>query len=202
MWPVAGVIGENGALMFRYDGRKMHRHYVLPPEKMAAHRKKLTAIQEEVLKTIPKAAPASDQFTRIFDLAIDYTEDVSRLSKAEVAKIVEIFKDHGATAKVSSIHVNGWFGAYDKLSMCRWFCKNVLKINFNQDQAHIAFIGDSPNDEPMFAAFDNSFAVANIREFVKDLESKPNYVTEAKAADGFVEFAQHLIKLQGRSGPA
>jgi hypothetical protein len=36
---------------------------------------------------------------------------------AAIDRILEICAAHGATAKVSSIHVNAWFGDYDKAGM-------------------------------------------------------------------------------------
>ena len=72
-----------------------------------------------MLREIPGAAVSADQAYREADLAIDFCEDVPALGKGEVARIKAIFEDAGATAKVSSIHVNGWFGHYDKLTMTR-----------------------------------------------------------------------------------
>ena len=40
-----------------------------------------------------------------------------RLPRAAVDRIVAMMEAEGMTAKVSSIHVNGWFGSYDKLTM-------------------------------------------------------------------------------------
>ena len=68
---------------------------------------------------MPGSALASDQAYRIADLAIDFCEDVPPLPESQVDRIVSLFREHGAQAKVSSIHVNGWFGAYDKLAMTR-----------------------------------------------------------------------------------
>ena len=51
MWPVAGVIGENGALYFRYDraDRSMHRVYAQNETTRAANRKRLEAIATDTL---------------------------------------------------------------------------------------------------------------------------------------------------------
>ncbi|MCB9073400.1 MAG: HAD-IIB family hydrolase [Bdellovibrionaceae bacterium] len=191
-WPVRGVIGENGAFYFSYKNKKMTRHWVASPEERQANQKKLLKIQDEVLKNIPNAAISADQFCRVFDLAIDFCEDVPPLKDEEIAKIVKIFESHGATAKVSSIHVNGWFGAYDKLSMCRTFCQEELGFDLNKNQTRVAFSGDSPNDEPMFSFFENSIGVANVKNF--KLTHPPKYVCTKESAHGFVELAHHLLK--------
>lgn len=196
-WPVAGVIGENGGFYFRYDHttKKMRRHFDQDEATQIANRQKLAHIEKEILKSVPGSAIASDQFCRLLDLAVDFCEDVPRLPKSEVQKIKAIFEKHGAIAKVSSIHVNGWFGAHDKLSQSTNFLKKEFGFSDAQIKNECGFVGDSPNDEPMWSAFPNSFAVANIKEFWDDVQAKPNFVTSSKGGAGFVELAHHLIRL-------
>ena len=193
-WPVHGVVGENGGFYFRYHDRKMQRRFVVEEIEREANRKKLETIRAEVLREIPGCAIASDQFSRLMDLAVDFAEDVGPLADQDINKIVSIFQKHGAQAKVSSIHVNGWFGNYDKLSMCREYAKRELKMDLDHDNEKFAFSGDSPNDEPMFAFFKNSFAVANIKNFIDRIEHKPAYISNQEGGTGFVEIAQQLLK--------
>lgn len=196
LWPVHGVIGENGALYFRYDGKKMRRHFVRTREQRLEDRLKLREIRREVLKEVPGAGIASDQFCRLFDLAIDFCEDVKPLPKAQIQKIVRIFESHGAVAKVSNIHVNGWFGDHDKISTCRLYLKNEFGFGEDEIRKHCAFAGDSPNDEPMFASLPFSFAVANIREFADELKHQPAFVAKSEEGRGFVEIAERLLSLR------
>jgi HAD superfamily hydrolase (TIGR01484 family) len=194
-WPVQGVIGENGALYFRYLDRekRMLRHYAKDPAARAADRLKLDRIRDEVLANVPGSAVAADQAYREADLAIDFCEDVPALSHEAVNRIVEIFTRHGATAKVSSIHVNGWYGSYDKLTMTRQFFAEALSSDMEREKHRIVFAGDSPNDAPMFGYFPNSVGVANVLDFVADLRHKPKYVTKFRGAHGFVELAEALL---------
>ncbi|MCF6322050.1 MAG: HAD hydrolase family protein, partial [Rhizobiaceae bacterium] len=122
-WPVSGVVGENGAFYFAYDSsnRKMRREYFADPETRAANKLKLALIQKRILKEVPGSAISADQPYREADLAVDFCEDIPALGTDAINKIVRIFEEEGATAKLSSIHVNGWFGNYDKLSMSRLF---------------------------------------------------------------------------------
>ena len=193
MWPVDGVIGENGAFYFRYKDRKMHRQFVFPEEERKKNQIQLKKIENEVLTNIPGTALASDQFCRLFDLAIDFCEDVPPLDKPSIQKIVETFTKHGATAKVSSIHVNGWFGTYNKLSMCKTYLQQEYQKNLDEIQGQCLFIGDSPNDEPLFASFENSFAVSNITDFLDLLKSKPKYITTKPGGIGFTEVVDLLF---------
>ena len=98
---------------------------------------------------------ASDQHYRETDLAIDYCEDVPALSADTAERIATLMRDEGLTAKVSSIHVNGWFGSYDKLAMTRMLLAEEFGIDLDNDaqRRRIAFVGDSPNDAPMFRFF-------------------------------------------------
>ena len=63
-------------------------------------------------------------------------------------------------------------------------------------QTRCVFVGDSPNDEPMFEFFKNSFAVGNFREFEGDVKHKPSYITERNEGEGFAEIAEHIIQLK------
>ncbi len=193
MWPVLAVIGENGALTFQYKNKSMERLYAVDEKAREENQKKLKQIEKEILEKVPSCALASDQFTRLFDLAIDFCEDVAPLEKESIQKIVDIFHSHGATAKVSSIHVNGWFGEYDKRSMCENFFINETGKALDDRMEECAFIGDSPNDEPLFEFFENSVAVANILNFKDQLKSPPQYVTEKEGAHGFVELANKIL---------
>ena len=192
-WPVHGVVGENGGFYFRYHEKKMHRHFVFDEAVRESNRKKLELIRADVLREVPGCAIASDQFSRLMDLAVDFAEDVGPLPESDIDRIVEVFKRHGAQAKVSSIHVNGWFGKYDKLSMCREYAKLELGLNLENANELFAFSGDSPNDEPMFEFFKNSFAVANIQRFLPRIKHRPAFVAEKEGGGGFVEIANALI---------
>lgn len=194
LWPVHGVIGENGALYFRLAEGKMRRHFARNKSERVKDREKLRAIRREVLAEVPGCAIASDQFSRLFDLAVDFSEDVKPLSQKKIAQIVAIFEKHGATAKVSNIHVNGWFGDYDKVSTCKLYLEKEFGFSEKQMREHCIFVGDSPNDEPMFQFFPNSFAVANIKEFLPQLRHKPSYVAKSEEGKGFAEVAAAVLK--------
>ena len=195
MWPVAAVVGENGAFSFRYDRsrRVMKRAFADDAATRAANRERLRAIAADILRAVPGCAIAADQHYRETDLAIDYCEDVPRLDDAAVDRIVAIMRGAGMTAKVSSIHVNGWFGAYDKLAATRRLVREEFRADLDASRETYVFVGDSPNDAPMFAFFPHSIGVANIREFAGRLEHEPRYVTSAASGAGFCEAAELLL---------
>ena len=194
MWPVKAVIGENGAFYFRYDRRerKLVRRYVLDAATRAANRRRLETLGRDILASVPGAALASDQAYRDADLAIDYREDVAPLSPQAVDRIVALMTAAGARAKVSSIHVNGWFGDYDKLAMTRILFRELFAADLDTVKDTVVFIGDSPNDEPMFRFFPHAIGVANVRDFAARLKVRPAYVTVARAGLGFAEVVEAL----------
>jgi HAD superfamily hydrolase (TIGR01484 family) len=202
MWPVDAVVGENGALWFRYDdsSRQMQRHFVADPDSRITHRKRLLSIAEHILREIPRARVAADQPYRESDLAIDYSEDVDCLVDADVDRIAAIMRGHGMTAKVSSIHVNGWFGNHDKLTTTLDLLAKCFGVNAARAKRTFVFVGDSPNDQPMFEYFPNSFGVANVRTFERRMSVLPTYVTRAAAGRGFAELATKLVKSRQRTG--
>lgn len=192
VWPVSGVVGENGACAFWHDGKKLRRLDVASAVARAKNRRRLDALARSILRAVPGSGIASDQPYREYDLAIDYCEDVRRLGRPAVEKIVGAFARAGATAKVSSIHVNGWFGRYDKLSMAERFAREVLGFEPGVGWARAAFVGDSPNDQPMFGAFACSIGVANVRPFLKDLTAPPKFITRRAGGEGFAEAVASL----------
>jgi HAD superfamily hydrolase (TIGR01484 family) len=202
MWPIDSVVGENGAFYFRYDrrARRMHRRFVDDAPTRARNRERLRAIGEEIVQRVPGAAIAADQPYRETDLAIDFSEDVSRLPPAAVQRIEELMREAGLTAKVSSIHVNGWFGAYDKLTMARLAMRECHGIDLDRERAQFAFAGDSPNDAPAFAWFPHAIGVANVRDFEGALAHPPAYVTRARCGAGFCEAADFILAARTEEG--
>jgi HAD superfamily hydrolase (TIGR01484 family) len=202
MWPVEGLVGENGAFYFRYDPRdnKMVRRYWKTESERRKDRRKLDGLRDEILRRIPGCGIAADQPYREADLAIDFCEDVSPLPMASVRKIVEIFENAGARAKISSIHVNGWFGDYDKLAMTRRLFREAFDSRLDTVREKTVFIGDSPNDAPMFRFFPHSVGVANILRFRDLLAHEPAWVTDAAGGEGFAEMTDSLLAKRTVSG--
>jgi HAD superfamily hydrolase (TIGR01484 family) len=195
MWPVDGIIGENGAFYFKYDdtAKKMVRRYFKTERDRKEDLKKLLKMKQKILRKIPGCQVSADQAYREADLAIDLCEDVPPLSKKEVDKIVTCFNEAGAQAKISSIHVNGWFGDYNKLSMTQLFFEEVFHVRLDEIKQKIIFIGDSPNDSPMFSYFPHSVGVANVLNFKERMTCNPAWITEKEGGYGFAEMVDILL---------
>jgi HAD superfamily hydrolase (TIGR01484 family) len=196
MWPVDAVVGENGAFYFWRDTQagRLGRRYQDSAAAGGARRAQLEAIAHRILQAVPGCALAADQVYRETDLAIDYCEDVPALPLEAAERIAALMREAGLNAKISSIHVNGWFGGYDKLAMCRTLFAERFGVDLDADNRAWIFVGDSPNDAPMFGFFENSVGVANVARFSARLTAAPKFVTHAAAGAGFAELAAHLLK--------
>ena len=159
-------------------------------------RRRLSAVREEILTSVPGTALASDQPYRETDLAIDYCEDVPPLPWDEVQSICDIFHEHGATCKVSSVHVNGWFGNYNKLGMTKLLALELWGLELDDCKDRFIFCGDSPNDEPMFAYFPHAAGVKNVLNFSGRMTHLPAYVASKEGGEGFAEIVRTILGLR------
>ena len=112
---------------------------------------------------------------------------------ADVDRIVRLFEEAGARAKISSIHVNGWFGQYDKLTMTGLLFAEVFRYDLETVKKEVIFIGDSPNDIPMFRFFPYSVGVANILKFKEKVTHLPTWVTRKEGGYGFAEMVDSIL---------
>lgn len=194
-WPITAVVGENGAFSFRYDrtARRMLRRYQRPAEQRARDRARLDAIFADLRQRYPGLQLSEDQPYRVSDLAVDFCEDVPPLSQAVIDDIVATFEAGGATAKISSIHVNAWIGDFSKLGMSLKLLEEDFGVDGQAALRRVIYAGDSPNDEPMFAHFPLSLGVANVAPFLARMRAHPAWLTVAPGGLGFAELAAKLL---------
>lgn len=193
MWPVAAVVGENGAFAFRYDRqmKRMLREFQRSDAQRQADQARLAAIYGRIQAKYPHVRLAADQAYRISDYAVDFCEDVAPLPQATIDDIVRMFEAEGATAKVSSIHVNAWIGDFSKLQMSLSVLRS-FGLDGDEASRRVVYAGDSPNDEPMFAYFPLSVGVANVNAFLPQMRSHPRWITRQPGGLGFAELAALL----------
>jgi hypothetical protein len=213
-WPVDGIVGENGALAFWEEPRRAGRLPALMaeyhPGAVRNDHTVLKKIRGRALAEISGLRDAKDQFSRLFDIALDFAEEEPALPLSDARRVRTIALEEGARAKVSSIHVNIWMGDYDKLSMTERFLSgrfgwrggagNSPSIPAGSHAApdrEVLFVGDSPNDEPMFARFPLACAVANIRRYEGMVKHLPSFVASGECGDGFTEIVETLLTLRG-----
>ncbi len=200
-WPVDAVVGENGGFtFFMQDGV---RRRMETPGSLSDGRERLMRLADQIRKRWPEARWASDQSYREFDLAIDVCEDVPAWPRADIDELLAMCTSAGAHAKLSSVHVNTWFGEFDKWrGLKNWLDQgapgvtNPALAGGRLKWEDLLFIGDSPNDEPMFKQFRFSVGVANLREYLDRLQFPPRWLTAAESGAGFAEMAKKLVAIR------
>lgn len=190
-WPVAAIVAENGAVMLRNVQGRLQRDFCQDEATRAANFARLQACAAEVLSRVPGATLATDSAGRLTDIAIDHSEH-AHLEPAQIEQVCAVMREHGLRATVSSIHINGWIGEHNKWSAAHWAVHAALGQAF--DAAEWVYVGDSTNDQQMFARMPLSVGVANIARFLPQLQSLPRYVTRAERGQGFAELAQALLR--------
>jgi HAD superfamily hydrolase (TIGR01484 family) len=192
-WPVAGVVGENGAFAFYMKEGRLERIFHPAAPAPESSRERLARLGEEAMRLVPGLRLAKDQAYRLFDIALDFAEEPPVLGLEEAMRVKDICEARGARAKVSSIHVNAWFGDYDKLSMSELFLSRILGWDPMLFGRAAIFFGDSPNDEPMFERFELSCGVANVRRFGGMMKHPPAYVTDEPYGRGFAQGIRSIL---------
>jgi HAD superfamily hydrolase (TIGR01484 family) len=193
-WPLLGVVAENGAVaLWRGPDGQVLRRYRAGSATRQAHWQRLQAALAAVEQAVPQARRAQDSGGRETDIAIDHSE-FTHLPPDKINQVVAIMQAAGMVATVSSIHINGWFGAHNKFEGARWIVRELFGRELDAELPQWAYVGDSTNDQLMFAHFHNSIGVANIRRFEAELNHLPSYVTASERGAGFAEVAQAILQ--------
>ncbi|MDO9089532.1 MAG: HAD-IIB family hydrolase [Burkholderiaceae bacterium] len=192
-WPVDAIVAENGAVALRHSGAALHKLYQQDAATRAANFARMQQVAQRVLREVPGATLAQDSPGRETDIAIDHSE-FTHLPAHAVARAVDIMRAEGMTATVSSIHINGWFGAHNKWVGAQWIVRELWDEDLARDIDQWVYVGDSTNDQLMFEAFPESIGVANIRRFEAALTHQPRYVTPGERGAGFAEVARAILE--------
>ena len=176
MWPVDGVIGENGGFIFRRGGNYgLLRHFWHGGDQ----RTQLQEIGNRIRARVPDAVFADDQPFRMSSLA--FTRPENEKSRAAILAAI---RDAGLRATENNLWILGWLGDFDKLAMTRRVLADV-------DDRAICYMGDSENDAPMFRTFEHTIGMSTVRG--QPLSSYPRWVTRAPGGAGFVEAAEAVL---------
>jgi len=193
MWPVDGVIAENGGLFLQRssDGHKVERHFWHSPDSVEQVDEQLKSIAQAVEAAAPEAQRADDQVFRLTSLAY------RRTGKDTDARIVKALRQAGADATINNLWVLGWVGGYDKLTMSLRVLADTYGIDAESSRELVAYSGDSTNDAPMFEFFKHTVGVSTVTDYLPQLPVPPRWITRGPGGAGFVEFANAI--LQSRS---
>ena len=198
-WPVTAIVAENGAVALCPDRRGqpvgLKKIYQQDAATRAQQLVQLQGVAQRILQSVPGSQLARDSAGRETDIAIDHSE-FSHLSPAQIDQVVQLMQAAGLHASVSSIHINGWLGQHDKWQGAQWIVQQLWQRDLAGEADRWVYVGDSTNDQLMFAALPNSFGVANIDRFVAQLHSRPRYLTSAARGAGFAQVVEALLQRQ------
>ncbi|MBI3533543.1 MAG: HAD family phosphatase [Burkholderiales bacterium] len=212
-WPVDAIVAENGAVALiqpRHPAGVSDKNSTQPlPDKRGALSKRyqqdtttratnfarMQQVAQRVLHEVPGTTLAEDSPGRETDIAVDHSE-FTHLGPEQIAQVVQIMQSEGMCATVSSIHINGWFGAHNKLEGARWIVRELLGRELDAEIARWVYVGDSTNDQLMFQHFPFSVGVANIRRFAAELTHQPRFITPSERGAGFAEVARALLAVR------
>jgi len=193
-WPVAGIVAENGAVaLTRGADGTLRKLYVQDEAVRRANHARMQQVAQRIVREVPGATLSRDSGGRETDIAIDHSE-FTQLPPGRIAQVAALMRGEGMNATVSSIHVNGWYGAHHKLSGARWAVRELLARDLEAELDRWVYVGDSTNDVLMFEHFPHSVGVANVRRFEAELAFKPAYVTEGERGAGFAEVARAILE--------
>lgn len=195
-WPLQAIVAENGAVALWREGGDLVTEYAQDADTRATNARRLRAVAARVLAEVPGATLARDSAGRVTDIAIDHAE-FARLDPAAIAQVVALMRAEGMQATVSSIHVNGWYGAHDKWSGACWIVRRRLGRDLTAEADRWVYVGDSTNDQAMFARFALSVGVANLIDFADRLHTWPAYLARGARGEGFAEVAKALLAASG-----
>ena len=208
-WPVDAIVAENGAVLLQNSYKndlqpnergceQLLKSYQQSDAVRTANFARMQQIGQRILRSVPGTQLAQDSAGRETDMAIDHGE-FTHLPTEKVDQVVAIMQSAGMTATVSSIHINGWFGAHNKLLGARWAVRELFGRDLMAEISRWVYVGDSTNDQLMFEAFPNSIGVANVRRFEAQLALKdglPRYITVGERGAGFAEVARAVLAAQ------
>lgn len=193
LWPLHGVIGENGAFWMRKNGEAFHVKHVRNSVRMKKDQLALYQAIETLLEEYPEIEFAQDQAFRYCDVAVNLGQDRAPIScdlKTEIAQRVRAIKvgESYVNATLSSIHLNAWVGEHSKRATGEAYLREYNHGRL-PDLSKLAYVGDSLNDEGMFTWLPTTFGVANIAPVLSQLDSKPTFITERSGGFGFSQLA-------------
>jgi HAD superfamily hydrolase (TIGR01484 family) len=191
--PLAAVVAENGGVTFFRSGDRLQKIYGVPAASLPEWRRRMQVAAVDVMKEIPEARLSGDSKYREVDLAIDWNEEV-HLPRETSLRVVEMLRERGFGAVRSSVHVNFGPPTFDKLSACKVVVAKVLGGD-PADLSPYVYVGDALNDAPMFAGFEKSVGVANIKRWWDELSHKPNFLTTGEEGAGVREVIKHILAL-------
>jgi hydroxymethylpyrimidine pyrophosphatase-like HAD family hydrolase len=190
LWPVRGVVTENGAVILYRQGRTVRLLDPVDPAERAARRERLEVLAGDLQARFPELTRVQECSVRMSDLALDIGE-ARNVSSDVVQQAMQLARARGFYAVRSTVHLHLTLDDEDKASGALRALEALCEEEPAMARGRYGFIGDSDNDAPCFAAFSTTFAVSNFRALAT---VQPRYVTRAARGAGFAEAARVILE--------
>ncbi|PLY37554.1 HAD family hydrolase [Pectobacterium carotovorum] len=189
MWPVDGVIAENGGLFLIRNTRNhdIDRHYWHEDE-FLNNRQQLRKIQRLIQHQLPWLEVSDDQDFRLTSIAFKLPSVPKKIQL-----LVDELKKYGCSYTINNLWVLGWLGQYDKLLMSRRILNRFYALEESDEQESVYYSGDSLNDAPMFKFYKKSLGMNSINNILKDMPALPSWISKFPGGKGFVDGAIRIL---------
>jgi HAD superfamily hydrolase (TIGR01484 family) len=193
LFPVRAVVAENGALVCARRGERV----LLLDSVDAGTRRERTQRLDELVRRFAERftdfEPADDVRARVSDRTFDIGE-YRQVGARRVAEASTYLREAGARVFVSSVHLHVTFDYADKASGAVRLLAEDSGLDATAVRHAYAYLGDSENDAPCFAAFALSIGVANLRGRAT---LEPRYITSQPMGAGVAEAVRVILSLRG-----
>lgn len=181
-WPVDMVIAESGAVLLFKDANGEICYFQNPIIQNDYQEKR-----QSLLKAIGDEYLSTDQYARLYDVAVD----LKKTPKEKLREIELYALSTGANTGKSSIHLNIWYGDYNKQKGLKIFM-NESGIEDDVLKEKAIYLGDSLNDESVFDFIPLSFGVGQVEEKRDLFTFLPKYIASGHGGEGFFQVLNHL----------
>jgi HAD superfamily hydrolase (TIGR01484 family) len=194
VFPVRAIVAENGAVVCAWRGERVRLLDPVDAETRRARDQRLTELLARFRDGFPDFEPADDVRARVSDRTFDIGE-YRQVGARRVEEASAFLREQGARVFVSSVHLHVTFDYADKASGAVRLFAEDSGLDATAVRHAYAYLGDSENDAPCFAAFAVSIGVANLRGRAT---LRPRYITSRPMGAGVVEAAEVILSLRAK----
>jgi len=193
-FPIDTILSENGALGFWRAGKdgeeiKTWEHH----NTLRIFSDEGRAFVSDVAAKFPTAIFSQDNDYRLFDFAVEIAATKEADPSFDFKDLTDYIDERQWQVKESSIHFNIWKGVYDKLGGLGLFLQ-AQGVDPALVKTKGVFAGDSPNDEPLFGWFDNSYGVAGVEKYLPIIKQHPTHILKGEEGAGFRELVENILR--------
>ncbi|MBE9113176.1 HAD family phosphatase [Nodosilinea sp. LEGE 07298] len=182
--PVTGAMAENGGVYFPLNAAP---ELLVDIPDLVAHRQQLSEVFTQLQRRWPQLHESDDNRFRL----TDWTFDLKGLTQLDLDEMAQVCQGLGWGFTYSTVQCHLFTLGQSKATGLL----QILERHFTAiSSAEVLTLGDSPNDESMFAPalFPYSVGVANVKDYWDRLTHRPTFVTQAAEVDGFLELVNLL----------